>query len=307
VKLLLFCLPPLVAAWVIWRGQQYDPAFTTPPAEPAGTAAAAPVTLPATLGAWQAAGIEWLPAARMFERIDGRASFYEGFGARGLLYAGWTSPTGAWDLYLYVMNEANGARGAFLIEAAGAKQQFALGAQARGTAGTLFFVQGAVYGQLLAAQPEAAPASVTDLAAQIIARLPAAARELDPTAYLRHPAVTPDTLEYAEAEAFGYQSLTRIHSAQAVVQKESATWLVAVASNSVAAMDTLRRYADELRTFGVTDAFPEEEIAGGPMLGMWELLACSNTLVYGVREASSQTVLTQHWHTLHHYLYPGRR
>jgi hypothetical protein len=57
----------------------------------------------------------------------------------------------------------------------------------------------------------------------------------------------------------------------------------------------------------VTDAFPEEEIAGGPMLGMWELLACSNTLVYGVREASSQTVLTQHWHTLHHYLYPGRR
>lgn len=307
LKLLLLCLPPLLAVW-IWRaGQCYDPAFTTPPADPASAAAAAaPVTLPAALGAWQAAGIEWLPAARMFERINGRASFYEGFGARGLLYAGWTSPAGTWDLYLYLMNDANGARGAFLAEAAGANQQFALGAQARGTAGTLFFVQGAAYGQLLAAQPDATPASVTDLAAHIIARLPAAASELDPTAYLRHPAVTPDTLEYAEADAFGYQSLTRMYSAQAVVQKESATWLVAVASNSAAARDALRRYADELRTFGVTDAFPEEHIAGGAMLGVWELLACSNTLVYGVREAGSHAALTQHWHALHHHLHQAR-
>jgi hypothetical protein len=303
LKLLLLCLPLLIAAWVVWRGAQVDPAYCVPPAN--AEVAATGVTLPQTLGAWQTPVLEWLPAARMFERIDGRASFYEQFGARGLLYAGWSSPAGAWDLYLYLMNDAAGARGAFLAEASGANQHFSRKPQMRGTPGSLFFLHGAAYGQLIAIQPAAPPASVTDLVARILALLPAAGDEADPSAYLRHPAVAADSLEYCEADAFGYQSLTRIYSAHAVLQEESATWFIATLSNHAAAAEIVRRYTAELRRFGASAMFTNANAAGGQMLGAWEVLAHTNTMIYGIRDAGSHTALTQHWHALQHHLQRG--
>lgn len=289
--------------WVVWRGTQVDPAYFVPPAN--AEIADVGVTLPTTLGVWQTPALEWLPAERMYERIDGRASFYEQFGARGLLYAGWSSPAGAWDLYLYLMNDATGARGAFLAEANGANQHFSLKPHVRGTPGTLFFLHGAAYGQLIATTPAAPPSSITNLAARIIALLPSSVEELDPSTYLRHPTVAADSLEYSEADAFGYQSLARIYSAQAVLQEESATWFVATLSNHASAADVVRRYAAELRTFGATDIFTNDYAVGGQMLGAWELLARTNTMVYGIRDAGSHTALTQHWHALHLHLQRG--
>ena len=83
-----------------------------------------------------------------------------------------------------------------------------------------------------------------------------------------------------------------VRAAQYVYKGATTTWYTAAGGK-----ETVRAYADELRTYGAEEMFEDNHGVGGKFLGMWEYLGATPDGLYGVRDAGDHNTLTQHWQT----------
>jgi|GEM_PF-1320889 len=291
-RLGLWLLPAGIAAVVMWRGARVDPAFVAPPGE---AAAPSGLAFPEAIGAWRTTTPhEWFPRERIYEKIDGRDVLFFQYGVQSLQFATWEGGS-SWDMYLYTMGAPAGARGAWLAEKPATAQL--------DDTGTAWFAPGAAaayhghyYLSLSAAQPDASIMDATNLLALLCAQLPVAAIAThDPAALLPRDGMRENSLEFIPREAFGFDTLDNIHAAGYSVGGHDAVWFVAVASDHTAAAGLVARYAEEFTRFGGSQAVNHADGFSGVMFDAWEMIAHTNEIVFGVREADSYDTLTQHW------------
>ncbi len=297
--LILGAVPLGLAALIAWQGQRIDRAFIDPPLD--DTPAAGGLALPETLGAWRMAYPEWFPRERIYEKINGRDVLFFQFGVERLHCATWSGP-GTWDMYLYTMREAAGARGVWLAEKP-PTAQFAA-EQLWATPGSAAVQHGPYYLYLSASAPDEPWEHATNLLALLCAHLPITADTTrDPAALLPRSGMRDDSLQYHANDAFGFDTLDGIHAAAYREDDDDAIWFVTVADNDRRAAALVAQYREEFTHFGGSQVFAHAHGFAGVMFDAWELIAHTNEVVYGVRDADSHHTLTQHWERLLYHLH----
>ena len=90
------------------KGRFYDPAVFAPPASDISA-----LPMPTTVGDWVLEEGIVLPAERMYEKINGKASYYLQFRTDQLSCGEWVADGQRWDMYLYRFETEQGAQGAW--------------------------------------------------------------------------------------------------------------------------------------------------------------------------------------------------
>lgn len=114
----------VVGAWVVWRGAHPDPElFATAALPNRGKARADRGPLPEDLApeGWAEGPIARFPRDRLYEKINGRAGYYEAFGVESLHFVSLTArdePSLAIDIELYDLGAPARALGAYAGERA---------------------------------------------------------------------------------------------------------------------------------------------------------------------------------------------
>lgn len=293
----------LVAGWIFpfvlaglffWKGTQYDPAMYEPPAVEGGST----LPVPAAVGEWTLSGMETLPADQMYERINGRASYYLQYGATALHYGEWAASGETWDMYLYEFSSAAGALGAFEGERPSTGREID-GAKGVALPGQVAMVAGTFYLQLSAYKAGADTAAAEKLAAALSLSLGGSSEPVEEEDQGLTPAVlagetsVPDSNNYMPQDAFGFSAFTEVQSVRVAIDGTETVWFRAAGGT-----DTLDAYAAELAEYGGTELFEVDGGAGGSMFGSWELAAVVDNALWGVRDAASKEILLKHWSAL---------
>lgn len=283
--------PFVLAGLFFWKGTQYDPAFFEPPVTESESGA----PIPAAVDGWTLAADESLPADRMYERINGRASYYLQYGAVTLHYGTWSADEQTWDMYLYEFSAPAGARGAFEGEAPSESRELE-GVKGYALPGQVAAVGGTFYLQLSAYQAKAATAAAEKLAVELALTLGGdeemsddAKEERTPSALAGEAAIA-ETEEYLPQNAFGFSSLQMVRTVWVALDETETVWFRAVGG-----AEELTDYADELTDYGGSELFEADSGTGGSMFGSWEFVAEIDGALWGIRDAASKETLLKHW------------
>lgn len=294
-RMLLFAgwlLPCILVLLFFIKGRSYDPAFFTPPS----MISAFP--FPLTLKNWMLEGGEFLPADRMFEKINGKAGYYLQYGATGLYSGEWIAPDDQrWDMYLYQFEEGQGARRAYSGERP--SDGFSIeGMEGYIVPGQAALVAGAFYLQLNAQTAKADAAPAVELAGALAAYFGGGASEeqaeaVIDLAMLAADAGTGEAEQFLPESAFGFSMFNEVRTIRVVLDGAETVWFTAPGD-----AETVAAYAKELATYGGEELFSENGGTGGSMFGSWGMAGELDGAVWGVQNASSREALLQQWNVL---------
>lgn len=164
-----------------------------------------------------------LSADRMYERIDGRSTLFEQYGVDGLDFAVASMGGVQLDIEVYRMRTPKAAAGVFSAEkSAGAKAVELSGGVADASGGLVRGVKGAVYVRVMRMDGKKEDATSSAVVRSILADVKAVE---DPTAAIR--AILPntgqlaDSMEFMQADAWGFQSLSEVWVAAYEIDDET--------------------------------------------------------------------------------------
>jgi len=283
--------PFVLAGLFFWKGTVYDPAVFEPPAMEGGGSG---LPVPAAIGGWALDGGETLPADRMYERINGRASYYLQYGATALHYGTWSADGKMWDMYLYEFSSPAGARGAFDGEAPSQRRELE-GAKGYAVPGQVAAAAGAFYLSLSAYEAGADAAAAEELAVELALVLGGGEiqdeteEELTPSMLAGEAAVA-ESDEFLPQNAFGFSSLQEVRTVRAALDGTETVWFRAAGGT-----EALANYAAELAEYGGSELFEADGGTGGSMFGSWEFAADADGALWGIRDAASKDILLKHW------------
>jgi hypothetical protein len=284
--------PLMLAAVFFIKGRCFDPAVFVPP----GMAVSA-LPFPAAVGDWVLDGTESLPADRMFEKINGRAGYYQQYGAVELCSGEWVANGERWDMYLYRFEEAQGARAAYVGErpAGGAAIE---GAEGYTVPGQAAVSAGPYYLQLNAQAAKADPGPAVQLALALAPHLGGDSSGLDDEAEIDLVRIGGDNCAgdaegFLPENAFGFSALSQVRTIEVMVGGTKAIWFTAPGDEA-----TVAAFAEELAMYGGESLFKRDGGSGGSMFGSWEFAGILKGMVWGVHAAPSHQALLQHWETL---------
>ena len=284
---------PLVLAVLFFvKGQRYDSAIFVPPA-----AELSALPVPLAVGDWVLEGADSLPADTMFEKINGKASYYLQYGATALSSGEWDANGQRWDMYLYHFKDGQGARGAYIGERP--SDGLAIeGAEGYTVPGQAVIVAGSFYLQLNAQTAGADAGVALQLALELAPHLGGAEAEA-PTetgidlAMLAGDASAGDPEGFLPESAFGFSVLNKVRTINASLNGTEAVWFTAAGD-----AETIAAYAEELAMYGGENLFSQAGGSGGSMYGTWEFAGLLNGMVWGIHNAPSREALLQHWEAL---------
>ncbi len=154
--------PRLLAREVADRQVAFDaPTAATPSAQPSQKSADAPAPAAPLLptvagGAWSAPQqISTYNPGNLWEKIDGRAEQYLAFEFERLIFGTYrlaADPGSAIDCFIYEMRDPLKAYGIYQAERSGHPQELKVGKEGYRGKGTIFFIKGKAYVQLIAAE-----------------------------------------------------------------------------------------------------------------------------------------------------------
>ena len=289
---ILVAIPVLILAAIVFKGRVYDPAYFTPP-ESAHDGGRGTRALPDTIEGWRSGDTRWLPDERMYEVINGKAQFYQKFGVEGLHTGTWANGDAEWQMFLYVMDSASAAEGAFFAERPESATRVEAGTEAYTVPGAVMVQAGQYYLQLVAVSTSISTDSGLELARRLLGDImPVTDGIAASDAMLPEQFREPGSDGLHAADAFGYTSLSGVHFASYTVADESTTWFIVDGDDR-----TVSAYRDELARYGAKALFAEDGGVGGDMYGSWEILGVVGGVPIGVRGASSREVLMNHWRT----------
>lgn len=284
--------PFLVLLIFIIKGQFYNPDAFAPPAS---VVTALPI--PVSLGSWVLEEGIFLPAERMFEKINGKADYYLQYGANALCSGEWVANGQRWDMYLYRFETGQGASGAYNGEKPydgkpiEGIEGYTLPGQAAMTVGNYYLQLNA-----LTAGADSAPA--VELAMALVPHLRDTAEsgevamQVDLVA-LAGADMVGDAEGFIPESAFGFSSFNNVRTVDVSLDDADAVWFTTEGDAG-----TVASFAEELGMYGGEDLFTDNGASGGSMFGSWGIAGVLNGAVWGVQNAPSHEALMQHWNTL---------
>jgi len=235
----LVCLAVLgaVLAWVIWRGLNPDPALfhsddslltkkevaiykrpVEPWIEPGSGARAAPsfgLFPPEIIGdGWTASGpVGEFDETNLYEKINGRETFYKSYGFKRLYFLGLVSGELSIDIELFDLSTVGNALGALVAEVTKPDAEFDGFFYASANAG--FLVQGRYYARLVGSDDDPAiRQKILSLKTALLAKLPA---EPVPWAYAllaEGLKISPTKVQYTPQDAYSFDFATEVYAAK---------------------------------------------------------------------------------------------
>lgn len=274
------------------KGRFYDPAAFTPP-----ESAVSAMPIPAALGDWALEEGIALPADRMYEKINGKASYYLQYGADQLCNGEWVKNGQRWDMYLYRFETEQGAQGAYTGERP-ADGQSIDGVEGYTVPGQAALTAGNYYLQLNALVADADAGPAVELAMLVLPFLAESAAGAETNAQIDLVALAGedragDAEGFIPESAFGFSVFSNVRTVQVALDGTEAAWFTTAGDDALVAA-----YMDELAMYSGEEPFTENGASGGSMFGSWGLAGVLNGEVWGVQNASSRESLMQHWNTL---------
>jgi hypothetical protein len=274
------------------KGRYYDADIYLP-----SVMESAALPMPVALSGWVLETPEFLPADRMYEKINGKSGYYEQYGAEGLYSGEWVLDAQRWDMYLYSFKTRQGALGAFNGErpsdgtAIDGVEGYAVPGQAAVSIGRYYL-------QLNALAAEADPGPAVELALALAPCFREAGPDSGPASEIDLMALAGQNFS-GDAEglmpenAFGFTALDNVRTVEVSLKGDDAVWFTL---NGDAG--TVAAYAGELAMVGGEALFTEDGASGGSMFGSWGMAGVLNGSVWGVQNATSREALMTHWNTL---------
>ena len=296
LKTILIIIPPIILLIIFMKGKSFDNDFFSPQINLVQNG----WMLPENIDGWIAINLKWFPEDKMFEKIDGRATFYRQIGVDGLLAGDWVKNGKTWGMYLFKMKNDSAAKQAFLSERANDFTKINIGDAAYSVSGALTLKKQNLYLQLVADDPDGKAESVKDLALSIANQLLTEKKEKidskqESTFFaLAKKFSVPGSDNFIAEDAFGYTSLNSVDTLLCIVNNSTARWIFV--KNGAEIFDN---YKNELQKYGCEKYFETENAAGGNMLGEWEIAGIINSNFFGVREAENKKQLLNHWEQIY--------
>jgi len=292
LKTILIIIPLIILLLIFMKGKKFDNDFFSPQINVVENG----WMLPENIDGWIFANLKWFPEDKMFEKIDGKATFYRQIGVDGLLAGDWVKNGKTWGMYLFKMKNDNAAKQAFLSERGNDFTKIDIGDSAYSFSGALTLKAQNLYLQLVADNPDGNAESVTGLAVSIANRLLTEkskvedSKQVNSFFVLAKDFAVQESDNFIAEDAFGYTSLKNVDNLNCIVNSSTAKWFFI--KNGA---DILGNYKKELKEYGCENFFETENAAGGNMFGEWEMAGIINSNLFGVREAENKKQLLNHW------------
>ncbi len=288
MKLFLIAIPFFLLALLLFFGSSRNPAFFVPP----DNEVVQGYSIPKKCEGWTASDQQWLPADRMYEKINGHASLYIQFGVEGLIAASWTRGDSVWDMSLFVMSNAHSSAAVYTHERPQSAQNVECAEEAYTAPGTIFARDALYYVKFMALAPDAQPQEVIPLVNSLLTHL---SGEDDSTAAedslsLPEKNQLPKSKNVSIRDAFGFTSLKEVTHAKYAVGGTTATWYFTHIEETA-----FHNYTNELHEYGAENFFSIDSAHGAVMFGDWEILEHTGTGIQGVRDAPTRAALEFHW------------
>jgi len=293
-KTLLIIIPPVILLFVFLKGKNFNNDFFIPQVDLVQSG----WVLPNTINDWIAADLKWFPEEKMFEKINGRATFYSHIGVDGLLAGEWIKDGKSWSMYLYKMKNPNAAKQAYISERGEKFVEIDIGDSAYYVSGTFTYRAQNLYMQFVADNPGESAFSITGLAVSISKQLileeeKEYSEEVDYIFSFAKNLIIPGSENFIADAAFGYTSFKNVDYLSCVINNSTAQWFFVKTGKNL-----LNNYTNELMQYGCENFFTLENSAGGNMFGEWEMCGIINGNFFGVRKAGSKKQLLEHWNRL---------
>jgi hypothetical protein len=169
-----------IVAWIVWRGGQPDPELAQTAAdlfEPKKALDRGPLPAPLAPAGWSEQSLSSFDTSNLYEKINGRESYYKNFGFQMLYFVSLSNGTGgrSIDVELYDLGNVQNALGAMSGEVPeGAKTRFVDRARVSEGRNSTLLAQGKYYARLIGSEEsEAIKAALTEVSAKLLAALPA--------------------------------------------------------------------------------------------------------------------------------------
>ena len=299
LKTILIIIPPIILLLIFLKGKSFDNDFFSPQINSVQNG----WMLPDNIDGWISANLKWFPEDKMFEKIDGKATFYRQIGVDGLLAGDWVKNGKTWGMYLFKMKNDNAAKQAFLSERGNDFTKINIGDAAYSVSGALTLKKQNLYLQLVADNPDGKTESVSGLALSIANLLLTEKNKKEDSkqensffALAKDFAIQGSDNFIAE-DAFGYTSLKNVDDLVCVVNSSTAKWFFVENGAGI-----LNNYKNELKDYGCENFFETENTVGGNMFGEWEMAGIINSNLFGVREAENKKQLLIHWEKIKNIL-----
>jgi len=260
--------------------------------------AAAAADTPAPEATSEVAGLrpmgppETYDAATLSDKIDGKAELYLAAGFERLecrRFALADDPAIWLERFVYTMRAAPGAFAVYSQQRRPQALPLTLAADAYQAANGLFLVQGAHYLEIIgSAASETLQARMIDLARAFVQEHPVAQAAVDERGLFPKEGLTADSIALTPANAFGFERLDRIFTANYAADGRRAMAFLSRRASSAEAAELAGAYADYLLTYGgqkvqAPDGAPPVTVIA--ILDQFEIVFQRGALLAGVHEA----------------------
>jgi hypothetical protein len=284
----------IIAGGIFVAQSRFEPGQWRAQSNEAPGAADAPTTEATT----EVAGLrpmgprETYDAVTLSDKIDGKAELYLAAGFERLecqRFALADNPAGWLERFVYTMNAPAAAFAVYSQQRRPQAQPLTLAADAYQAANGLFLVQGAHYLEIIGSEAsEALQARMIDLARAFIQAHPVARAAVDERALFPREGLAADSIALTAANAFGFERLDRIYTADYAADGHQAMAFLSRRSSDREAADLASAYADYLLTYGgqkvqAPDGAPPVTVIA--ILDQYEIVFHKGDLLAGVREA----------------------
>jgi hypothetical protein len=231
-------------------------------------------------------------ATTLSDKINGKAELYLAAGFERLAcqrFALADDPAIWLERFVYTMQAAPGAFAVYSQQRRPQAQPLTLAADAYQAANGLFLVQGVYYLEIIGSEAsEALQARMMDLARAFVQAHPATQAAVDERALFPKEGLTADSISLTPANAFGFERLDRIYTADYAANSHHAMAFLSRRASAAEAAELAGAYADYLLTYGGQKVQAPE---GAPpvtiiaILDQYEIVLHQGELLAGVHEA----------------------
>jgi len=244
---------------------------------------------------WKAGTVETFNAENLYEKIDGRADAYLNYDVKGMQCVTLTDPKDPnrfIDVYAYDMGSARNAFGIYSTERTVGAPIIDLGEEGYDSGGSLFFIRGKYYNQVLASESTPEMKSVAaKLAAALAKSQPPAADALTFSELLPKPKRIADSITFIHKNALSQEFLTDVVAAK-FDEANPILGFVHEAENPAEAKSLLQQYEQYLKQYGKPISAPllngASASAAADIGGVADFVFVSGNFFAGVTQAADQ-------------------
>ncbi len=273
-----------------WQAQsQLDGAASQPKQK--GSQAPPVSNLPADLSALSP--LETYDSETLSDKINGKAELYLSAGFKRLQsrrFALVSDPQLWMERYVYDMGRYRNAFAVFSAQRRPNIEPLTLTSQAYQSANGLFMVHGRYYVEIIGAQVSAALRSkMADLAQAFVASRAVSSQALDEPGLFPQQDRVAHSITLIAANAFGFDRLDWIYTAQYRWQQAEAIAFVARRASSAEAQELAGAYVAFLSDYGGRTITPPAEVKSAQIIDImdnFEIMLSRGPYIYGVHEAT---------------------